>query len=145
MSSQLTPPPEERPSDTIQSILDEANNSWQKIDPLPFSPQAFTRAKEKVEEFTKQLAVESIKTAKRHRSDSVSSADVEHASQYLVSSTSHKIYKHIGTLGGIMLGAGFSNILAMITTGQFTTTGVVSSCLLAAVGAFMVASHIAKE
>jgi histone H3/H4 len=145
MSSQSPNSSEERPPHGLQSILDEADRSLQKIDPLPFSEPAFARAKEKVEEFTRQLAVESIKTAKRHRADTVSSADVEHASQYLVSSTSHKIYKHVGTLGGIMLGAGFSNVLAMMTTGQFTTTGVASSCLLAAVGAFMVSFHIAKE
>ncbi len=144
MSSQLTDG-STKPSALIQSVLDEADSSLQSIDPSPFSPQAFTRLKEKVGEFSAQLVVESIKTSKRHKSDSVSAADIEHASQYLVSSSSHKIYKHIGTMGGILLGAGFSNILAIITTGQFTITGIVSSCILAAVGAFMVAFHIAKE
>lgn len=73
----------------------------QNSDHTPFSSNAFNRLKEKISEYTTQLITESVKVARRHQSESVSTSDVERASQYLVSSTSRKVYRHMGTLGGI--------------------------------------------
>lgn len=92
-----------------------------------------------------ELVNESVKVSKRHRADTVSAAHVERASEYLVTSTSRRIYRHLGTLGGILLGAALSNILAMTLAGQYTGGGTIVSASLGIVGAFMIALHIAKE
>jgi hypothetical protein len=43
-----------------------------------------------------ELINESLKKAKRHQAEGVSSADVQQASQYLVSNPSHKMFRHAG-------------------------------------------------
>jgi formate-dependent nitrite reductase membrane component NrfD len=70
---------------------------------------------------------------------------VEQASEYLVSSSSKKFFRHLGTLGGILLGAAISNLLAMTIANQYTAAGTILSASFGIVGAFMIALHIAKD
>jgi histone H3/H4 len=141
MSTSLAP----KPSDELQRIVDSAGRELDQIPHTPFSDNAFERLKYKVSEYTAQLVTESVKFSRRHSSETVSSSDVERASQYLVSSTSHKVYRHMGTLGGLVLGTGAANGLSILTTAQFTPIGLVITFTLILIGAFMVAFHIAKE
>jgi hypothetical protein len=114
-------------------------------DSSPFSPPAFAALKGKISEYVVELVNESIKVSKRHVADTVSAAHVERAAEYLVSSTSRRFYRHLGTVGGILLGAALSNILAMTLTAQYTGGGTIVSAALGIAGAFMIALHIAKE
>jgi hypothetical protein len=111
----------------------------------PFSSAAFAILKTNISEYVTELVSESIKVSKRHRADTVSAAHVERAAEYLVSSTSRRIYRHLGTVGGIFLGAALSNMLAMTLVGQYTGVGTILSGSLGIVGAFMIALHIAKD
>ena len=51
----------------------------------------------------------------------------------------------MGTFGGLILGTGAANGLAILTTSQFTSIGLVITFALILVGSFLVAFHIAKE
>jgi len=115
-------------------------------DPSPFSPAAYSRLREKIAEYISQLVTESVKVSKRHQSDTVSAAHVERANEYLVSSSTRRIFKHLGTVGGILLGAAVSTFLSMATsTGEFSMRGALISAALGIVGAFLVALHMAKD
>jgi hypothetical protein len=70
---------------------------------------------------------------------------VEQASDFLVTSSSRRWFRHMGTVGEILLGASLSNSLSMTTGNRYSATGVVVSALLAVIGAFGVALHIGKE
>lgn len=141
MSTSVSP----KPSEELQRIVEAASKELDQVPHTPYSDNAFERLKYKVGEFTAQLITESIKSARRHNSETVSPFDVEKASQYLVSSSSHKIYRHMGTIGGLVLGTGAANGLSILTTSQFTPIGLVITFILILLGAFMVAFHIAKE
>ena len=138
-------------SDTIaeeqaaEVTIKEAETNLKGIDPSPFSPPAFSALKSKIGQHLTDLINESIKVSKRYRADTVSAAHVERASEYLVTSTSRKFYRHLGTVGGILLGAALSNILAMTLAGQYTGGGTILSAALGICGAFMIALHIAKD
>lgn len=136
------PPNTEEQANTVRQTADAQLDD---IDSSPFSPQAFSTLKAKIAQHMTELVNESIKVSKRHRADTVSAAHVERASEYLVSSTSRSIYRHLGTVGGILLGAALSNILAMTLAGQYTGGGTILSAALGMIGAFMIALHIAKE
>ena len=136
---------EANPVKTIQTIVDQAENKLQTADSSPFSPPAFRTLKEKIAQHINELINESVKVSNRHRADTVSAAHVERASEYLVTSTSRRVYRHLGTVGGILLGAALSNILAMTIAGQYTGGGTIVSASLGIVGAFMIALHIAKD
>jgi hypothetical protein len=129
----------------LQRMISDADTELQQYDPSPFSDGAFARLKEKVSEYIVQLVMESTRVARRHQADTVSGAHVERASEYLISNTSRRIFRHLGTAGGILLGASISNFLSMTTTNQFATGGILISASLGIVGAFMVALHMAKE
>lgn len=131
--------------DHTRAIVSQAEAHLKGVDASPFSPHAFGTLRSKISEFVVELVNESIKVSKRHRADTVSAAHVERAAEYLVSSTSRRFYRHLGTVGGILLGAALSNILAMTLAGQYTGGGTILSVALGVVGAFAIALHIAKE
>lgn len=133
------------PEEQARAITEEAEIELQGIDPSPFSPPAFSTLKTKIAQHVTELINESVKVSKRHRADTVSAAHVERASEYLVTSTSRRIYRHLGTVGGILLGAALSNILAMTLASQYTGGGTILSATLGICGAFMIALHIAKD
>jgi hypothetical protein len=83
--------------------------------------------------------------SKRHRSDNVAESHVEAAVQFLVGDAPSRIFRHLGTIGGVLLGAGLSNFLSMITTKVFTVPSVAITVALAVIGAFLVALHIARD
>ena len=136
---------ESRAAAQAQTAAVEAGAHLEAVDSSPFSPPAFNLLKAKIAQHVTELVNESVKVSKRHRADTVSAAHVERASEYLVASTSRRVYRHLGTVGGILLGAALSNILAMTLAGQYTGGGTILSASLGVVGAFMIALHIAKD
>lgn len=131
--------------DTAPIVVARAEAQLANSESSPFSPPAFGLLKALISEYVTDLVNESIKVSKRHRADTVSAAHVERAAEYLVSSTSRRFYRHLGTLGGILLGAALSNMLAMTLAGQYTGVGTIMSASLGIAGAFMIALHIAKD
>jgi hypothetical protein len=129
----------------IKAVLQQAERELTTDDTLPFSPPAYSLLKWKIAEYISDLVVESVKVSKRHQADTVSAAHVEQASAYLVSSTSRRIFRHLGTIGGILLGSAISNILAMTIANQYTATNTLISVILGIVGAFLIALYMAKE
>jgi DNA helicase TIP49 (TBP-interacting protein) len=106
----------------LQQIIEITEQELRNAHETPFTPRAFDNLKEKLSEYSVQLIAEAVKLAKRHQSETVSSTHVEHASEYLVSSTSHKIYRHLGTVGGLLIGVAGSGFVSMFSTNQFTPT-----------------------
>lgn len=136
------------PKDTrteLQQIIDTASRELENLPPFPFSDSGLKSLQEKIGEYAVQLIAESVKISRRRDSETVSSSYVEHASQYLVSSTSRRLYRHLGTMGGLFLGTAGSNILSIITTHQFGLTGIIVTFALTLIGTFMIAMSIAKE
>jgi hypothetical protein len=129
----------------LQRLIKIAEEELSHTDPSPFSPSAFDRVKQKISEYTVELITESVKVARRHDSDSVSPSYVDRASEYLVSHSGNKTYRHLGTIGGILLGAVGSNVLSMITTHQFTLGGIIVTVILTLVGSFLVAVNMVKD
>ena len=129
----------------LVQVIQTAESALESIDPSPFSPSAFAALKEKIAEYIVNLVTESIKISRRHQADTVSANHVQRATEYLVSVTSRRFFRHLGTVGGILLGASLSNILSMAGTGSYTSIGVVLSAGLGITGAFLIALHIGKE
>ena len=129
----------------LDQVRQTAESALESIDPSPFSPSAFAALKEKIAEYVVNLVTESIKISRRHQADTVSANHVQRATEYLVSVTSRRFFRHLGTVGGILLGASLSNILSMAGAGSYTSIGVVSSAGLGITGAFLIALYIGKE
>ena len=135
----------DRPEYNFQDVIDRASRELHNTNRIPFSEQTFDQLKEQIGAYAVELINESVKKAKRHHAEGVSSADVQQASEYLVGSPSHRIYRHGGTFAGLLLGTASSNILSMITTNQYSLTGVVVTFILTLIGTFLVAVHIVKD
>ena len=131
--------------ESLERVIQEADAQLQDVDPSPFSSSAFSVLKDKISEYISQLVSESIKVSKRHQADTVSAAHVERASEYLVTTTSRRFFRHLGTIGGIFLGASLSNILTMTTIELYSAVNIVISLTFGIVGAFMIALHMAKD
>jgi hypothetical protein len=129
----------------VKALILSAENEIQTVESTPFSPNAYSILRMKISEYISNLVDESIKVSKRHQADTVSSAHVRRASEYLVSSTSRQLFRHLGTVGGILLGASISAILTMVTEGRFTSFSIIASVLFGIIGAFLIALQIAKD
>ena len=131
--------------DPIVDALDLANKSLNHVDPTPFSAAAFSVLRAIVSGFIAELIAESRRVAQRYRADTVSAAHVERASEYLVASTTRRIFRHLGTVGGVLLGAGLSTILSMATAETFPRVPTLLAAGIGLVGAFMIALHVARD
>ena len=131
--------------DRTNAVIEAAERQMEGITPSPFSLPVFRALRSKIGQHISELIKESVKVSKRHQADTVSAAHVEKASEYLVSSTSRRLYRHLGTVGGILLGAALSNILGMTLAAKYTGGGTIVSAALGIVGAFMIALHVAKD
>jgi hypothetical protein len=98
-------------------IADGARAELRSVDPAPFTPSAFGLLQDTVDEFIGDLLDESFRIAKRHKSEVVSANYVQAAGTYLVASRARRLFRHMGTVGGILLGGSLSNILAMAQRG----------------------------
>lgn len=127
------------------ALVKEAERRVGDLDAGPFSPQAFGALKMKISAYVRALILESTKIARRRREDVISASHVEQASDYLVNNSARRWLRHLGTVGGILLGAALSNFLAMASSAQYTATGVLVSATLGIAGAFGVALHIGSE
>jgi len=99
-----------------QAAIRQAEKAVADTNSEPFSPQAFQALQKIVARFISELVEQSVRVSKRHRADSVAESHVESAASYLVGDAPTRIIRHFGTVGGILLGAGLYNLLAMLTT-----------------------------
>ena len=134
-----------RPQRNLNEVIERANAELNKADSTPFSEHAFKEFEEQVGTYTVELIKESVKRAKRHQAEGVSSSDVRHASQYLVSSPSHKIYRHAGTLGGVFVGTALSQVVSIITTRQYGLDNIILTFALTLIGSSLFTIHMVKD
>jgi histone H3/H4 len=135
----------DRPQFDFQEVIDRASRRRQNAAKIPYSDHAFEELKEQISAYAEELIDESVKKAKQHRAESVSSADVQQANQYLVASPSHRIYRHVGTFGGLLFGTALSSMVSMITADQYRLMGVVVTFIITFIGGFSIAIHIVKN
>ncbi len=133
-------------NDPLVAALERANRMLTlTANPAPFSDAAFAVLRAIISTFIADLVAESRRVSERYRADTVSAAHVERASEYLVASSTRALFRHIGTLGGVFLGAGLSTLLSMATAATFPRLPTLLAAVTSLVGAFMVALHVAKE
>ena len=123
----------------------EAHVPLKVLSCFPFSKGAKDLLRRKRRKYIIQLISDSTKFAKRQGVDEVSAIHVEQASINLTHNTSRRFFKHIGTLGGILLGASLSALLAMISTNRYSPASILIPAGVGIIGAFMIAFHIAKD
>ena len=136
------------PRPSIEKTIQAAYVELQSVESHPFSAPAFAVLKDKISEHIVQLIMESVQVSKRHRADTVSAAHVEQASDDLASGVSRRFFRYVGAGGGILLGislAPFLSVAASNQPAQYNIPGLVVSGVLAVLGTFMIAFHIARE
>ena len=110
---------------------------------IAFSSAATSVVKEKASQYMTGIVAESAAVARRDNSDIVSAKHVEIASDNITSHSRGRLYKHIGTWGGIFLGASLSTLTSMILQGFVSVPGVVSIAVFGIAGAYLLGRSIA--
>jgi len=59
--------------------------------------------------------------------------------------SSRKLFRHIGTFGGLLLGVAGSNFLSMFSTNQFSPNGVTITVIATLLGGILTAAHMMKD
>jgi hypothetical protein len=111
----------------------------------PFSSQAYELLRDKIAEYVSDLVTESARIARRSRADDISAAHVQRAAEHLTGASRGRFYKHVGTIGGIMLGGALSNILTMTLENRYGAAGILITTGVAVIGTGMVAAHIFND
>jgi hypothetical protein len=113
--------------------------------PIPLSAGAIGALQQGVREFAADLHEQSYRIARRHCADMVSAADVHQAKRCLVFGRPSRMVRHMGTFGGLLLGAALSNVPTMASSSQNPTVGWLWTLVFVACGGFMVAIHFARD
>lgn len=111
----------------------------------PLTNEAFDVLVRSISSYARDLIDISLRVAVRGDADNVSAKHVERAATSLSVSTSQQRRQHVGTLGGILLGAGLSSLVSMIHSGDVSLPIVVLTCVLIGVGGAMVAAHMGRS
>jgi hypothetical protein len=138
MSNSQEPPDLER-------IAKSAEAELRQIQFGLFSPEGFQRLLDRINEFIRELALESVRIAKRHHSDSVSPAYIDQASEHLASGKPEKWHRVVGGIGGIVLGVGLAAAGSMIQSNQYSTRGFVFSIICIVLGLTAFVFHLMSE
>ena len=111
----------------------------------PFSVPAYEVLRARIAEYISDLVTESARLARRSRADDISATHVQRAAEHLTSASRGRLSRHLGTVGGIMLGGALSNILSMTLENKYGATGILVTTGIAIVGAALVAGHLAND
>lgn len=124
-----------------ERMLDNVQN-----EKSPFSDKAFNSLKKEIRNYIADLISESLRIARRNKSDNIDSAHVEQASAHLVSKKRSKINFMIGTFGGIMLGATLSNYLDHFVFNQPSTpNALIASSVVGMIGVMLLTISILRD
>jgi len=131
---------------SVDEALEMARARLGNTNSGPFSPAAFRALQDIVETFINDLIYEALRVSRQHKAEVVSPTYVESASTYLVASRVRRLFRHMGTVGGILLGGSLSNILAMAQTStSLPKGGTLVSVGVGLLGTFLVAMHMVKD
>jgi histone H3/H4 len=111
----------------------------------PFSDQAFDVMEESISEYVRSLSLEATRTATRQDADIVSASDVRQAARYLFRGSSKSLWKYVGTVGGVLLGAALSNLLNLYSSTKPTTFAITATVVFGVFGAAMIAAYVARD
>ncbi len=129
----------------LQQIIETTVQALRNASETPFTPRAFDSLRDEITEYSVLLISEAVKVAKRHQSETVSSTHVAHASEYLIFSSSRSFYRHMGALGGLLIGVAGSTFGSMFSTNQFTPNGVALTFIAALLGGVLTTVHVVKD
>lgn len=129
----------------VDEVTTRANELLRTIDPGPFSPAAFSVFKGKIAEYIAEVARESATLARRSQVDIISVRDVEEACERLTTSPRNRLYRHLGTVGGLALGTGGSALASMVIAGQYPPWGVVLTVLFVSAGCLLLGMHFRND
>lgn len=139
------------PADGLEEIVAALQRATESLDRLdhtrPFSAPAFVELQRTISVYIRDLMVESARTAGRRNVDQINATDVDTAAKYLSSSKATSLANNgFATVGGILLGSGLGNGLAMISNdGPPAAIGIIATLLLVMVGTALVAVSLARE
>lgn len=120
------------------SGIEKPPNPRDFADLAELSPKAKKAFWKKYVNYGVNLAAEAKRVARRHRSDTVSEADVIEASNNVMTRSASSFQYYLSTFGGILLGASISTFLGMAVAGQFPVWVTLISAALGIVGAFSI-------
>ena len=111
----------------------------------PYSPAGFDQLRRCIEEYIDAITAESSRVARRAQADTISAAHVDDAARHLLALRGRRFFRHLGTVGGLLLGTAMAQTVAMASNATITSTGLALAVVLGIVGAFAVALHIGKD
>lgn len=154
VSSDGTALPAEVPLEHAPSadpILSEAFANLQaelsgRTRPREFSQESMASLLEREAEFVTDVGIEAIRIAKRSRSDVVSKADIEDADRRIrESNRGGSFAAWAEPFGGILLGAGLSQLLSVIGDDNVPTLAYVLGTVAATIGVGLLVFGVTKR
>jgi sensor histidine kinase YesM len=130
----------------LEKVIKAAYLELESIEKSPFSDEGFIEFRQKISQYIIQLFDESIRTARKSNIEIVSPTHVENASNYLIKKQHSKKNTILSTIGGLLLGTAFSNILSIsIYSIKYSTFNIILTIFFAIIGSFLLGLYLSKE
>jgi hypothetical protein len=139
----MTLPTTTRP--VADEITRKAGEVLEGVDRNPFSVAAFDVLKGKVGEYVSDVVRESEAIARRQQADIISAKHVQDACDRLTVSPRRRLYKHIGTIGGIALGISGSGLITILTASESSIALIGATVITALVGGIFLGISIRSD
>jgi hypothetical protein len=103
-----------------------------------FTEEARKSYVEAVEQFSRDLVDQGRLVARREAADVVSQRHVRRGAELLSMGSTSRRGRHLGSIGGVILGTGLAQWVAMLADAKFSALGVSASLLTALIGVTLV-------
>lgn len=128
-----------------ENLVRTLKDHTQNLDPTPFSQNAFDLLKTTIIEYSSELIQESDRIRERQELDIISPKHILAARDNLKANKPNKIYKHCGTLGGILFGAGFTALPPILLLSPIPFNYLIFSIISLVIGASLMTIHYLKD
>jgi histone H3/H4 len=129
----------------LKRALESAKIELQDLRHSPFSDEGFEQLTKQIDAYIVELTTESVRVARRYKSDTVSPAYVDEASHHLVTGKTARWHKLVGSAGGVMFGMGLTSVVRMIVETQYSGRGLALSMAAIILGLFGLTYHVLKD
>lgn len=130
----------------IENVINNIEIEAKELNNNPFTKQGFTEYRRQISEYIFQLYEESLRLSKRDKSDVISGSYVIEAVSNLRKKNKSKYINIINTIGGLLIGTTFTNIVSiLVKKDQTSSLEIIITVSSGIIGAFLLGFYLFKE
>jgi len=128
-------------TDAVRESIENATKILAQSKISAFDDAGYQSYGQHIEEYAVELGKEAHRISRRQNATSITQFCVDRAGHHLTAFTSRRWQKQLGTIGGTLLGAALSSMLAILLEEEPNNSLMVVTMVIAIIGSACIAIH----